>query len=156
MSLLLSGWRWSGKRWMRQRLRTRCSRKTCGESWPKGYSTFLLFVQFADPLEGIDLIRRFIRAQAHDTGKAQRVTAAMPCGLLDIIESHFDDDVGLDRPAKALIRDRVLQEILREPANFFVGQACKGLADIAQPVLAAHRKGEIGEYAVTFAVAVFY
>src|SRR5579862_3534373 len=105
---------------------TRRSRKTCGESWPKGYSTFrclsgagprpavllfgrsgtcptLLFVQFADAFDRIDLLHRFIGAQAHDAGEAQRITAVMPRGLLDIIERHFDDDVRLDRPAEALV-----------------------------------------------------
>src|SRR5438876_6324700 len=50
----------------------------------------------------VDLIDCFIRSQTHNPRKAQRISALMPVGWLDAVESYLDHDAWLDEPQTAV------------------------------------------------------
>jgi len=64
----------------------------------------LTFEDFADAGERIDLGDGFVWTQAHDAREAEGKAAVVAAGALDIVESHFENDGGLDIALEAARR----------------------------------------------------
>ncbi len=62
-------------------------------------------------------------------GKPQGVTAFVALRFLNVVESHFDDDAGLNFPQATQIFGGVLQKIFSASLDFRVSQSGIGFAD---------------------------
>src|SRR4029077_19758407 len=116
----------------------------------------LLSVEFADTIQRIDLLRRFVRTDAQNSRKPKRESAFVPLRLLHVVESHFEHDFWLDDATESLIFNSMRQKIVGKFADFGVGEAGIGLTDIEQMIAFAHRKRVFGKHSVPLAMAIFH
>src|SRR2546423_1606723 len=141
---------------MKKRLSARTLPKSTGELTAMlGRACVLFGEDFMDTRQGVDFRDGFVGPETHDSRKAQRVTAVVPFGLLDIVESDFENDSWFDAALVAEIFDGVSQEVFGKLADFHVGQAGVGFADVDQALVVAHGEGVVGEEPAAFAVAIF-
>src|SRR5256885_14187067 len=99
---------------------------------------------FADAGERVDFLGSFVRAQAHDARKTERVAAVVTVGTLDIVEGDFQNDVGLDAAAVTEIFHGMREEVAREFLDLDVCQARISFADVDEAMIVANREGVVG------------
>src|SRR5262249_317459 len=73
-------------------------------------ASLLLGENLAHALDRIGFVRRLVRPQPYDPGKAQRVTALMALGSHQVVEGHFKHDLRLDDAQKTSVSNGVLHE----------------------------------------------
>src|SRR5580658_3200106 len=96
---------------------------------------------FADAVEGIDFSDGFVWAETDDTRESEGETAVVAIRTLDIIESDFYDDERFDGADVAVVLDGMGEEIIGQLADFCIGYAGVGFANVDEAIGVA---GEIG------------
>src|SRR4029077_10781294 len=102
-------------------------------------------VEFAHAFKRINLPRRLIRTDAHNSRKSKRKSAFVTFGELNVVEGHLQNDFRLHDSPESPVFQRVRQKIVRKLANLGVRESGVGLADVEQTIAFAHRKRVVGE-----------
>src|ERR1051326_2739263 len=90
-------------------------------------------VQLGAALERVDLVDRFVVADADDPREAQRVSAQMAPRMLDGVERDLEQNLRPDHAPVTLVLDRDLQEVLRVLRDLCVREPGVRLADVDEP-----------------------
>ena len=70
----------------------------------------------------VGFFRRFVRPEPDDSGEAQGIAAVVPVRFHNVVEGHFEHDLGFDLQAESLIFNCVLEEPLGHLGNLGISQ----------------------------------
>src|SRR5579872_5693112 len=116
-------------------------------------SSALLLEDLPHSFNAVGILGRLVGTQPDNTRESERISALVPVGTHHVIESYFQNDLGLDNTPESLIFDRVLQKPRGHLQKLSISETGISFPDVNQSVSIPNRKRVITQYSNTFAMA---